>query len=157
MKIKSKFIVSFVILFILLLFLLNIKVYYFVTGFFYGYDQILEYKINQTFEKIEQTKDLRPIALQNFTDKKVVGACIQTPYEPQFSFEERLAAKVSSYRETNDDGRYVLWLFFSDGSVAQIRPYQMNPGKGHMVCQKQVIRMLFKQENNSIKFLISGE
>lgn len=147
-----------ILLFVLLPFLLGSNMlYYFVTGFFYGYNSILEYKINKAFEKVQKTRDLQPITLQSFTKKKVIRVCAQTPYEPQFSFEERLSAKVSNYRETNDDGMYVLWLFFSDGSVAQIRPYQMNPGKDRMICKKQAITISFQQENHSIKFLILGE
>jgi len=161
MKIKNIFITGLVILFIFFNF--NTTLYNFITGFFYNYDLILEYKINRAFKKVQETKNLQPIALKEFTDKKISRACIQTPYEPQFSFEERLKAKVNNYRETNDDGMYVVWLFFSDGSIAKIRPYQMEPGKGLIICKEQVTSISFKQEKEkhskeySIEFSMLGE
>jgi hypothetical protein len=150
---KIKFIAIIIILSVLLVSLLSNRIsYYFITGFFDGYDSILEYKINKALEKEQQIKSLQPIALKNFTDKKIVRACIQTPYEPQFYFEEKIATKVNNYNETDDDGMYVLWLFFSDGSIVQVRPYQMNPEKSFIACQKQIITLSFKQEDSHIKF-----
>ncbi|MEY4767929.1 MAG: hypothetical protein RL637_568 [Pseudomonadota bacterium] len=140
----------FIILFISLPFYFR-SVYLFESAIFYGYDPFLEYQIYKTVSKVKKNRDFTPVQLQNFNKKKITKVCIQTPYEPQFSFEERIGNKVSNYSETDDDGMYVLWLFFSDGSIKRSLFREMDGAKYSAICSK-ITTLSFKLEDNSIKF-----
>ena len=96
-------------------------IYFYERGIYYGYDLILEYKISKVIDNVRQTRDLRPIALQDFSDKKIVRACAQSPYISQALFEQAIGEKTNDFNETSDHDGYLLWLFFSDGSISRVR------------------------------------
>lgn len=85
---------------------------------------MLEYKISKVFDNAKKTNDLTPIKLQEFSDKKIIKACVQSPYITQSFFEELVGEKLSNFRETSDIDGEVLWLFFSNNSISRVRlPY----------------------------------
>ncbi|NOU44588.1 MAG: hypothetical protein HOO87_13740 [Methyloglobulus sp.] len=159
MKNKHNLFTSLVIIwFVLCVFIFDpIALFYLSTSIFYGYDPIMEFKVNKILREIKKNGKLEPVSLQNISDQKIIKACIQTPYEPQNSFEEKIGFKVNNFDETDDDGMYVLWFFFSDGAVVRIRQQQMEKAKKSPVCTKNSIKLAFKQEDGLVKLLISGE
>jgi|CXWL01.1.fsa_nt_gi hypothetical protein len=117
------FFLSLGILFLLcLVSLFSPKIIHYERGIYYGYDLILEHKFTKIFENVVKTKNFQPIQLQNFSDSKIIRACVQGPYTPQDYYEGQIGQKVDNFNETDDglDG-YVIWLFFSDGSITRFR------------------------------------
>jgi len=112
--------------FSLVIFLVFISIYsfgfknliYLATGYFYGYDFILEYKINNL---IEENNHIINLKLQDFTDKEITKICSQSPYILQPDFEQRIEQKVNNFTEVDDTWGFILWIFFVDGSNSRIR------------------------------------
>jgi len=155
------------ILFILMLILLiswfgpNF-IYYFERGIYRGYSISLEYKISKVINNIKQTKNITPIFLQDFSDRKIVKACAQWPYASQSIFEERIGAKLSDFNETSDHDGYVLWLFFSDGSISRARIpiemwYELPEIKSYkeQQCTQENLKIFFKLGDKTSPNIIS--
>lgn len=111
-----------ILIFIILISLFGPRfIYFYERGIYYGYDLILEYKIAKAIDKVRQSRNFQPISLQDFSNKKIVRACVQSPYISQILFEEAIGDKPSDFNETSDHDGYLLWLFFLDGSTSRVR------------------------------------
>lgn len=98
------------------------KIFYYEHGLYYGYDLIHEYRLNKILNKIYKNKEMnKQINLQTLMNKKIIKACVQSPYVTQELFEKQIRLKVKSYVETSDIFGYVFWFFLSDGSVSRLR------------------------------------
>lgn len=141
-----KFILSLgILIFILLLSLFGPRaILHYERGIFYDYDLILEYKLSKTLNKVIQTKNLQPISLQDFSDKKIVRACVQWAYATQTHFEERIGEKVNNFNETSDHDGDLLWLFFSDGSTSRARMAMNFWNDGKSQCTEKTLAISFK-------------
>ena len=115
------------------------SIYLFERGVYYGYNLILEYKISKALDKVRQSKNLQSIALQNFTDKKIRKACVQSPYTTQTLFEELVGEEVNEFTETSDHDGYLLWVFFLDGSTSRVRIF-MSFAMRNRSNNKQIIK-----------------
>ncbi|MCX7099525.1 MAG: hypothetical protein NTV43_16655 [Methylococcales bacterium] len=146
MMIRSKLILSVTIL--LLIIVLNSfgykYLFYYVSGFFYGYNSNFEYKITKAIDIAIQNKEWQTIELQTFSDKKIVKACVQSPYIPQADFELRIGEKVSNFKVVDDTWGYVLWLFFSDNSTAHIRT-GIHKKDNTSICTKKLMAISVKK------------
>jgi len=131
-----------ILIFIILISLFGPRIIFrYEHGFFYGYNLILEYKFSKALAKANQTNDLVPIKLQEFSNKKIIKACIQSPYIIQPFFEELVGEKLNNFRETSDIDGEVLWLFFFDGSISRVRlPYYWEKAQ----CTKKNLTISFK-------------
>lgn len=142
-----------ILIFIVLISLFGPRfIYFYERGIYYGYDLVLEYKIAKAIDKVRQSRNLQPISLQDFSNKKIVRACAQWPYATQAHFEERIGEKVNGFNETSDHDGYLLWLFFLDGSTSRVRiPMRLwndetmsylNDNKG--LCTEKKLEVSFK-------------
>lgn len=123
-KILSKCLLILVLIFIVSLFISGPrKTFFNMWGIYNGYNLILEYKFSKARAKVIETKKLRTdIDLQEFNTKQIIRVCVQHPYMLQEWFEEKIGHKVKEFSEISDDYGYVIWFFFSDGSISRARP-----------------------------------
>lgn len=65
-----------------------------------------------------KSKDIA-VDLNEFSKRKIVEICIQTPYMTKKLTEERIGAGLEGFSEV-DDSSFVLWVLHGQGSPTQI-------------------------------------
>lgn len=125
----------------------------------YPYDIWLEMKISDQLAERKKNKSIEPLDIEKLTGKKVSRLCVQTPYIWKEYFEQHYVGEnVDHYFRNVDETLNVLWIFYTDSTVSQVRIRRwqdMLKANGSVLCSQQVSSLSFKRNHNSIEFLIS--